>query len=201
METEKYATDMKKSLFVIATIVLAFSCTKEQPNTNKQDQDVPASEFQALKKEVEELKNQLKALTPGEGNPVVSVSEFEELKKENDQLKAQVEMLTSGFFEVDGLRFDKNGTLISVQKLESKSQQKVGSNTLTITRTYDAEGRVIEILRDYNTHSEFAGVPYFWQKTLYEYSGKNCKTTTQTHKYGLPAGTPYEEVITEATYW
>ena len=192
---------MKKSLFVIAAIILACSCTKEQPKTNNQDQEVPASEFQALKKEVEELKNQIKALTPGEGNPVVSVSEFEALKNENSELKAQVEKLTSDFFEVDGLRFDKNGTLISVAKLENKTQQKVGSNTLTTTRTYDNKGRVIEILRDYNTHSEFAGVPYFWQKTLYEYKGKNCKTTTQTNKYGLAAGTPYEEVITETTYW
>lgn len=46
-----------------------------------------------------------------------------------------------------------------------------------------------------------ASSPYYWQKVMYEYNGMNCKTTTQTSKYGLPAGTPYEEEITEATYW
>ena len=192
---------MRKSIFAIALLALSLSCTKEQTTPNTPTPEVSASEIEALKKDIKDLQDKVAALTPGEEVQVVSVSDFEALKKENETLKAQVELLTSGFFEVDGLRFDKNGTLISVQKLESKSQQKVGNNTLTITRTYDAEGRVIEILRDYNTHSEFTGVPYFWQKTLYEYSGKNCKTTTQTNKYGLPAGTPYEEVITEATYW
>ena len=192
---------MKKHLFVISIILLAISCTKEQPETIKLDQEVPLSEFQALKKEVEELKAIVVALTPDSQEPGVSKSEFDALKQENEALKAQVELLTSGFFEVDGLRFDKNGTLISVQKLESQATEKVGNNTLTITRKYDAEGRVIEILRDYNTHSEFSGGPYYWQKTLYEYTGKKCKTTIQTSKWGLPAGVPYEEEITEATYW
>lgn len=161
---------MKKYVIAIAFVLLFSSCTKEETATTPKDQEIPVSEFQALKKEVEDL-------------------------------KAQVELLTSGFFEVDGLRFDKNGTLISVPKLESQATEKRGNNTLTTTRKYDTEGRVIEILRDYNTHSEFANVPYFWQKTLYEYSGKTCKTTTQTNKYGLEVGTPYEEVITQATYW
>ena len=184
---------MKKYLIAIALLVFALSCTKEEPETSKNDQDIPANEFQALKQEVESLKTTIASLTSG--------TDFEALKQENEALKAQVALLTSGFFEVDGLRFDKNGTLISVPKLESQATEKVGNNTLTTTRKYDAEGRVIEILQDYNTHSEFAGVPYFWQKTLYEYIGKNCKTTTQTSKFGLPAGVPYEEVITETTYW
>lgn len=216
---------MKTPIITITILLLAISCTKQQPETKPEEQDVPLSEFQALKKEVEELRATIASLTPGSTDPStpqepkVSKEEFDSLKQENaalradfereigaltvenTSLKTQIGLFTSGFFEVDGLRFDKNGTLISVQKLESKSQQKVGSNTLTITRTYDAEGRVTEIFRSYNTHSEFSSVPYYWQRTLYEYSGKNCKTTTQTNRYGLPAGTPYEEVITEATYW
>lgn len=160
---------MKKCIIASTLVLLFISCSKVEPTTPK-DQDVPVSEFQALKKEVEDL-------------------------------KAQVELLTSGFFEVDGLRFDKNGTLISVPILESQATEKRGNNTLTTTRKYDTEGRVIEILQDYTTQSEFSGAPYYWQKTLYEYFGKTCKTTTQTSKYGLPAGTPYEEVITQATYW
>ena len=192
---------MRRTIFAIALLALSLSCTKEQTTPNTPTPEVSVSEIEALKKDIKDLQDKVAALTPGKDVQIVSVSEFEALKKENETLKTQVESLASGFFEVDGLRFDKNGTLISVQKLESKSQQKVGNYTLTITRTYDAEGRVIEIFREYNTHSELAGVPYFWQKTLYEYSGKNCKTTTQTNKFGLPAGTSYEEVITEATYW
>ena len=192
---------MKRLLFATAFLFLAFSCTKEDPNTTNQQPELPVSEFQALKNEVEELKKTINSITSGSQEQGVSATEFEALKQENAALKAQVELLTSGFFEVDGLRFDKNGTLISVPKLESKATEQVGTNTLTTTRTYDSEGRVIEILQDYNTYSEFASVPFFWQKTLFEYSGKNCKTTIQTNKRGMPAGTPYEEVITEATYW
>ncbi len=193
---------MKKSLFVIAAIILACSCTKEQPNTNKQDQEVPASEFQALKKEVEELKSQVKALTPGEETPVVSVSEFEALKKENEQLKAQVEMLTSGFFEVDGLRFDNNGTLISLPVLAKEIVQDLGNyHTLSTERTLDTQGRLIETMSRYGGYGSVLTPPYNWKKTTYEYSGKTCKITIQTNKYGLPAGVPYEEEITETTYW
>ena len=185
---------MKNHLFVITTILLALSCTKEQPETSKPNQTVPASEFEALKKEVEELKTTIASLTSG--------TDLETLKQENEALKAQVELLTSGFFEVDGLRFDKNGTLISVPKLEDKTTENVGYNTiLTTTRKYDTDGRVIEILRDYKNDGMGAAVPYNWQKILFEYSGKMCKTTTQTSKSGLPAGTNYEEVITQQTYW
>ena len=216
---------MKKYLVAIAALFLAVSCTKQQPDTKPEEQDVPLSEFQALKKEVEELKATIASLTPGSTDPSapqgteVSKDEFDSLKREyatlradfereigalteeNTALKAQIGLFTSGFFEVDGLRFDRNGTLISVPKLEARVDERIGNNTLTTTRQYDAEGRVIEIMQDYNTHSEWAGVPFFWQKTVYEYSGKKCKTTIQTNKYGLDAGKPYEETITEATFW
>ncbi len=192
---------MKTKLILLALAMAILSCTKEPSTPNSPELAISAGELESIKQEIRELKQQVADLTPGEDEQIISVSEFETLKQENEALKTKVESLTSGFFEVDGLRFDRNGTLISVKKLESKSEQKVGRNTLTITRTYDAEGRVIEIMRDYNTHSEFAGVPYYWQKTLYEYSGKNCKITTQTSKYGIAAGTPYEEEITESTYW
>ena len=185
---------MKHSLLFLALFLVFVSCNKEQPESPKQDQTVPASEFEALKKEVEDLKAALTAITS---------ENIEVLKQENEALKAQVESLTSGFFEVDGLRFDKNGTLISVPKLENEVVKNKGGNlTLTTTRTYDAEGRVIEILNKYSGYSySIPFSPYYWEKVIYEYSGKKCKTTTQTSKYGLPAGTPYEEEIVETTYW
>lgn len=192
---------MKKiwiGLLLIAPIV---SCTKEQTTPINPKPDVTVSEIESLKRDIKDLQEKISALTPGEEAQFVSVEEFEAIKQENEMLKVQVESLTSGFFEIDGLRFDKNGTLISIPKLESTMDEKVGSYTLTTKRTYDDKGRVIEILRDYNTTSEFAAVPYYWEKTLYEYSGMNCKTTTQTRKRGLAAGVPYEEIITEATYW
>ena len=137
---------------------------------------------------------------------MVSKDEFEALKQENDALKAQVELLTSDFFEVDGLRFDRNGTLISVPRLESEVVEEAGYVmvsvfTLTTTRTYDAEGRVIEIYRKYNTTSEWANIPYYWQKVFYEYNGKTCRITTQTNQRNMGAGVPYLEEITETTYW
>ena len=196
---------MKKVLFASVFILLTLSCSKEEPKTENKDQDIPPSEFQALKQEVEDLKATISSLA-GNQEQVVSKSEFDALKQENEALKAQVELLTSEFFEVDGLRFDKNGTLISLPKLESETSSEEGYYTgnvitLTTTRTYDAEGRVIEILRDYNPKREFASVPYYWQKVLYEYSGKTCKTTTQTNQKNMAAGVPYLEEITETTYW
>ena len=196
---------MNKGLVVGAFIIMLLSCTKETPQTDNKGQDIPASEFQALKKEVNDLKTAVESLT-GNQEQSVSKSEFDALKQENEALKAQVELLTSGFFEVDGLRFDKNGTLISVPKLESEIVEDAGllmgsAILLTTTRTYDADGRVIEIDRNYNTHSEWASIPYYWQKVFYEYSGKTCKTTTQTCQRGMAAGVPYIEEITEVTYW
>ena len=195
---------MKKSILAIAVIILAISCTKEQPGTGKQDQSIPESEFQALKKEVEELKATISSLTPG-SQDAVSKDEFEALKQENEALKAQVASLTSTFFEVDGLRFDKNGSLISVPRLESEIVEEVptaiGTALLTTTRSYDAEGRVIQINRNYNTNSEWAMLPFYWQKVFYEYNGKTCRVTTQTNQRNMGAGVPYLEEITETTYW
>ena len=185
---------MRPLFIAVVLCLVAISCSKEQSESPKQDQTVPASEFEALKKEVEDLKAALAAITS---------ENIEVLKQENEALKAQVESLTSGFFEVDGLRFDKNGTLISVPILEREVVKDVGGGvSLTVTRSYDGEGRVIEIMNKYSGMSyNYSYGPYYWQKVIYEYSGKKCKTTTQTSKYGLPAGTPYEEEIVETTYW
>lgn len=78
-----------------------------------------------------------------------TTDEINALKEENEQLKTQISLFTSGFFEVEGLRFDKNGTLISVPKIANEVSQKVGEKTLTTTRAYDAEGRLTEIYRKY----------------------------------------------------
>ena len=198
---------MKKLLIVTTIVLVSISCTKDQDKPNNQEQTAPASEFAALKQEVEALKEQVDALGSICGAEAVSVAEFEKLKKENEELKATVATLTSTFFEVDGLRFDLNGTLISVPKLESKvvvdKGVQMGSRvTLTTTREYDAKGRVIEILNKYSGYSNSMSFsPYYWQKTMYEYNGKTQTTTVQTNKYGMGAGVPYEETITEATYW
>ena len=113
-----------------------------------------------------------------------------------------MELFTSGFFEVEGLRFDKNGTLISVRKIESVESREVGNQTLTTTRTYDEEGRVIDVYNEYSGGSSIErGRPYYWQRTMYEYVGKKCITTTRTNYYGMSVTIPYEEEISEAVYW
>lgn len=193
---------MKKSLLSVAIILALLACTKENTTETKPEQTVPASEFEALKQEVAELKSQIQSLTPGEQTQVISVEDFNALKRENEELKAQISLFTSGFFEVDGLRFDRNGTLISVAKIDNEVSKKVGEKTLTTTRTYDAKGRLVEIYRKYSGGSSInAGSPYYWQKVLYEYSGMKCRITTQTSRYGLSVDTPYEEEVSEATYW
>lgn len=193
---------MKKTFIPLVLALTFFSCTKEHSSEPQLEPTVPVSEFEALKQEVAEMKTQIQNLIPEDQTPDVSVEEFNALKQENEELKAQISLFTSGFFEVDGLRFDRNGTLISVAKIANEVSQKVGEKTLTTTRTYDAEGRLTEIYHKYSGGSSIsAGSPYYWQKVIYEYNGMNCKITTQTSKYGLPVGTPYEEEITEATYW
>lgn len=193
---------MKKMLLAMALVFFAISCTKENSEDSKPEQNIPTSEFEALKQEVEKMKLQIEELTSGEPTDAVTVEDFNALKRENEELKAQISLFTSGFFEVDGLRFDKNGTLISVARVENEYSQKIGDKTLTTTRTYDGEGRLTQIYRKYSGgNSLTAGSPYYWQKVLYEYNGMRCKITTQTYKSGLGAGIPYEEEITEATYW
>lgn len=192
-----------KPLFIACIILLAtVSCTKEQPKTTPQEETVPASEIKALRQELEELKSTVAALTPSTQEPGVSVDEFNALKKENEDLKAQVELLTSGFFEVDGLRFDKNGDIISVPLLGEEAVQDLGfSRTLSIQRTLDAQGRLKETMSRYAGYNSTSNPPFYWQKKIFEYSGKSCRVTTQTSKWGLAAGVPYEEEIVETNYW
>ena len=108
---------MKKYLIVIFLMTILLSCTKEQPDSTNKDSESQLTELQALRKEIEVLKAQVEALTPSDSEPGISVTEFEALKAANEELKAQVGLLTAGFFEVDGLRFDLNGTLISTEKI------------------------------------------------------------------------------------
>lgn len=115
---------MNKSLLSVAIILALLAYTKENTTETKPEQTVPASEFEALKQEVAELKSQIQNLTSGEQTQVVSVEDFSALKRENEELKAQISLFTSGFFEVDGLRFDRNGTLISVAKSTMRFPRK-----------------------------------------------------------------------------
>lgn len=196
---------MKKYIFTVICISALLACAKENPEVTDNENEVPSTEIQELRREIEELRAQIESMTPGdESEAGVSKVEFEALKADNEELKAQVALLTSGFFEVDGLRFDLNGTLISVEKLEKEVVEDKNTNgnvKLTTTRTYDAEGRVVEIMRKYSGYNSMSSIPYYWRQELYEYNGKNSRTTTRTNKYGLPAGTPYEEVVTDKTYW
>lgn len=193
---------MKKTLIAFIIILGALSCTKENTENSNHEQTIPTSEFEVLKQEVAEMKSQIQNLTSSTQTSGVSMADFNALKQENEELKAQIGLLTSGFFEVDGLRFDKNGVLISVPKIEDEISEKSGEKTRTTTRKYDDKGRLIQIYREYSGGSSIlAGSPYYWQKVIYEYNGMTCKITTQTSKSGLPAGVPYEEEIKESSYW
>ena len=167
-----------------------FSCTKEQPNSqndSKSDQSISVSEMETLKKEIEELKTQIETL--------MSLNDIEDLK-------VKIEGLTSGYFEVDGLRFDKNGSIISTPKIENEVIEKKNSGTHTTTRVYDGNGRLIEVDKRYSNYSLGGqGLPYIWKKEMYDYSEKTVVTTIQTYKWGLAAGTPYEEETMTTTYW
>ena len=194
-----------KRFAIIAFVIIAplLSCTKEQTGNKEQEPNVPASEIDALKKDIESLKQQIAALTPGEEAQYVSISEFNALKQENEALKAQVEGLSSVFFEVDGLRFDHNGEIISTPKKPSSQttdENKYRFGMHTSTRTFDAEGRLLETYDEYNQIGlSYFTPPFYWQKVMYEYNGKTCKTTTLTHNQ--PVDGQYEEEITETTYW
>lgn len=165
---------MRQLLLVSAFALMIVSCNSiEQPSKTNQ---VPETSTAELKSQIEVLQQTI------------------------DTMKSQIEFMTSGVFEVDGLRFDPNGTLISVPKIGNVVVQKNGELTLTTTRSYDGKGRVIEIMSEYSGRPiDF--LPYKWKKTTYEYNGKTCKATTQTYTSGLAAGVPYEEEITETTYW
>lgn len=204
---------MKKSMVAIAVVLIGLSCTKENPTPTPQEKTVPATEFEALKQEVAALKEKIASLTPGEGSEGVTETDLEalkqdmqkeidDLKEENEDLKAQIGKYTSGFFEVDGLRFDRNGTIISLAKIESVvEEKKQGTLTLTTTRTYDAQNRLVEIYRVYSGGSSVNYGPYRWQKVIYEYSGMTCKITTRTAEHNMDVTIPYVEDVKTYTYW
>lgn len=166
---------MRKYLIAIPLVLTLFSCTKQPQPTTLQ--------------------------------PEVSASDIESLKNEIAELRTIVESLTSTSIEVDGLQFDKNGSIITTPKLESVTTEKKTvaglSVTLTTTRTLDDKGRLIKMRSQYSdVASQYQqALPFLWKELTYEYSGKKCKTTTHTSKYGLPAGVRYEEEVTEVTYW
>ena len=196
--------DMRRILIVATFALATISCTKDNTSNNKRpDPVVPVSEFEALKQQVSELKAQFDAMKPGEQAEGVSVEEFRALKEENEALKAQVENLSSVFFEVDGLRFDLNGEIISTPKKPASqtiNQQEYRWGMHTSTRSYDSEGRLLETYDEYSQIGlGYFTPPFYWQKVTYEYNGKTCKTTTQTNNQ--PVAGQYEETITETTYW
>ena len=173
---------MKQSLFILAILLIFASCGKEQPESPKQDQTVPTSEIEALKREIEELKAQL------------------------DNLESKLSGVASDFIEIDGLRFDKNGEVISTPKAVDSITKDDGHSSVTITRTKDAQGRLVEYYEEYlkaynGNYASYTG-PYLWKRVTYDYKGKTCKVTTQTHQYNLSADAPADApVVTEITYW
>ena len=184
---------MKHVIFALSAVLVVLSCTKEQPDTNKQDQ-ASATEIEALRKEVKELREMVEAQVPA--------GEFEALKQENEALKAQVEKLTATFFEVDGLWFDRNGDVISTPKLEGEMTEQSIYGTLKTSRTYDAKGRVIEVYSEYTDYGLYSSLPYAWMKSQYVYDGKWRKETKQTKGWSpFSGGGELVEEVTETTYW
>ena len=201
---------MKKLSIAIVLVLLSLSCTKEP--TTPQNTNVTPTELEALKAEIAELKSRVDALTPaeqgGSASEIAAIKkDIEELKEKATELQAKVESVTTTFFDVEGLRFDKNGTLISTPKLQSVTTENKSvagvSVTLTTTRTLDDNGRLVKERFQYSNVSSVykQGLPFIWKEISYEYNGKECKTTTQTNKYGLPPDVAYEEEVTDVTYW
>lgn len=191
---------MKNTLCILVAASLAvISCTKETPSDTKQESTIPISEFEALKQEVQTLKEQVAALNPGEQAPVVSVEEFNALKDENEALKEQVATLMSTFFEVDGLRFDKNGDVISVPRIEASFEKQTNTGKLTMTRTFDELGRLIETYGEYSGYNSIQTPPYYWQRVAYQYNGKTVTKNIETSSYSYGIYTHKES--TETTYW
>lgn len=118
---------MKKiilSLIVLSTIL---SCSKDESDTQNQksEENVSISEIETLRKEVQELRELVEAMT--------SLNDIEEIKnkmdsiptnEDIDEVRSKVVELTSQYFEVDGLRFNKNGDVISTPKYDSEIVDK-----------------------------------------------------------------------------
>lgn len=196
---------MKKiilSLIVLSTIL---SCSKDESGTQNQkpEENVSISEIETLRKEVQELRELVETMT--------SLNDIEEIKnkldsiptnEDIDEVRGKVVELTSQYFEVDGLRFNKNGDIISTPKYDSEIVEKKSGGTHTTTRTYDGEGRLIELMKKYSNYSQGGqGLPYIWRQEMYEYNGNTVTTTQRTYKWGLSVYEDYEEVITTTVYW
>ena len=191
---------MKNTLCIlVAASFTVLSCTKESPSDTKQEATIPASEFEALKQAVQTLKGQVAALTPGEQAPGVGIDEFNALKEENEALKAQVATLLSTFFEVDGLRFDKNGDVISVPRIEATYEKQTNTGKLKMTRSFDEQGRLIETYGQYSGYNSVQTPPYYWQRVAYQYNGKTVTKNIETSSYSYGIDTHKES--TETTYW
>ena len=198
-------TNMKKLIYTLPLILAFLACTKENPESGKpQEPEVKTSDIEALRQEIAELREQVQALTPSEGGQVdegkwALASELESLKEENEQLKAQIADLNSTFFEVDGLRFDKNGDVISTPKVESTYEKQTNTGKLTMERTFDAQGRLIETYGRYSGYNSVSNPPYYWQRIKYEYNGKTVKKSSETSSYSY--GIYTHEESSETTYW
>lgn len=195
---------MRKSIFTIALLSILIACQKENATTPKEP-EVSTNDIEALRQEIDELKTIVESLKPGTGkvdeneSKWASVEEFENLKKENEELKSQIQLLTSGFFEVEGLRFNKNGDVISTPKIESNYKIQTNTGKLTMSRTFDEYGRLIETYGEYSEYSSIPSPPYYWQRVIYSYNGKTVQKSTETSSdsYGIYTN----KETTETTYW
>ncbi len=74
-----------------------------------------------------------------------------------------------------------------------------GSLALSMERTFDEHGRLIETYGKYSGYSSSQTPPYYWQRIRYEYNGKTCTNSTETSAYSYGISTHQESTVT--TYW
>lgn len=192
---------MKNFPLLIVLCLTLICCSKEPEGASNTEPEVSVSEIEAIKKELAELKAIVDSLLNSEEKPTLSVSieDLNILKEENETLKSQVATLMSTFFEVDGLRFDKNGDVISVPKIESSYEKQTNTGNLTMTRTFDEHGRLIETYGQYSGYNSSQTPPYYWQRKIYEYNDKTVTTNTETSSYSYGIYTHKESSV--ITYW
>ena len=209
---------MRKILFsLLAVTMLSIpACMKEEPDiTPAATPEITRTEYDALMREVEEIKEWLSQNPPAPSgiNTETWERKIDSLNTENMALKNRISALDARLTElaygtraVDSLRFDLNGDVVSTPRIETEYLDDLGYR---LTRTYDGKGRVKETRQEW-AGEYMMGYPYRNGAIMtgatrvtkaYEYDGKTVTVTTRTSRVNMPAGVPYEETVTSKTYW